>query len=268
MHVAKVVLICLCWIGSLGCTTRESGPTSKSAQLTVFAAASLIDAFNEIGTEFTMNYPNSSVIFSFGSSSQLAEQIVQGAPVDLFASANQKQMDNAASSGRIDEGSVTVFAQNRLVVIFPQDNPAGILQLSDLSKPGINLILAAPEVPAGQYALEFLQKANVQFGAEFEGRVLANVVSYEENVRAVLTKVALGEADAGIVYTTDTHNSSAQPVGQLSIPDELNVIATYPIASLNDSQRPEMVQALIAFTLSPDGQAILQKFGFIPITNK
>lgn len=247
---------------------NETAPAAlEPADLNVFAAASLTDAFTEIGQNFEAAHPGLKVTFNFAGSQQLAQQIGQGAPVDVFASANSTQMGVAIESGRVISGAQQTFVRNRLVVIYPIDNPGELGQLSDLSKPGLKLILAAPEVPVGQYSVSFLDKANqtAPFGASFKAAVLANVVSYEENVRSVLTKVALGEGDAGIVYTSDIVGAEAGQVGQIEIPDELNTIASYPLAPIADSAYPSQAQAFIDYALSPAGQAVLSEYGFIAV---
>jgi molybdate transport system substrate-binding protein len=239
----------------------------EPANLTVFAAASLTDAFNEIGQNFSAEHPGVTITFNFAGSQQLAQQLAQGAPADLFASANRRQMEMAIlEAQRVISGTEQTFVHNRLVVIYPADNPAGITQLQDLAKPGVKLILAAQEVPVGQYSLDFLGKAvqDLAFGATFKDDVLKNVVSYEENVRSVLTKVALGEGDAGIVYTSDISGDGADQVGRMDIPDALNTIASYPIAIVNDSAYPAQAQALMDYILSPAAQAVLANYGFIP----
>lgn len=253
------------------CTQGESPPNGEAtetepATLTVFAAASLTEAFQEIGRHFREQHPNVEVIFNFGASNQLAQQLAAGAPADLFASANVAQMEVAIAAGRVAGGSPQPFVQNRLVVIFPADNPANIRSLNDLAKPGLLLVLAAAEVPVGRYSLDFLDRAaqETAFGAAYEAEVLANVVSYEENVRAVLSKVALGEADAGIVYSSDITSEAAAEVGRLDIPDALNTIATYPIAPISDGRQPELAAAFVEFVLSAEGQGILGNYGFIP----
>jgi molybdate transport system substrate-binding protein len=177
-------------------------------------------------------------------------------------------MEVAVEAGRITDGASQMFVNNRLVVIYPGDNPAGLETLADLAEPGLKLVLAAEAVPVGQYSIEFLDKAVEEgtFGDTFKEDVLSNVVSYEENVRAVLSKVVLGEADAGIVYTSDVTVDSAEQVGRIEIPDNLNTIATYPIAVVKDSTQPEHAQAFINYVLSAEGQEILARYGFIPIT--
>ena len=235
--------------------------------LNVFAAASLTEAFTDIGAQFEALHPGVTIVFNFAGSTQLAQQITEWAPVDVFASANKKQMDVATESGRITAETGQVFVNNRLVVIYPKDNPSGVSTLQDLRKPGLRIILAAAEVPVGQYALDFLDKAiqDPSFPAPFKDEVLANVVSYEDNVKAVLAKVALGEADAGIVYTSDISGENGVQVANIEIPDNLNVIATYPIAPVSDSLYPDLASEFIAYVLSSDGQAILAEYGFIPV---
>jgi molybdate transport system substrate-binding protein len=246
--------------------TSTAAPT-EPVDLNIFAAASLTEAFGEIGKLFEGVHPGVTIVLNFADSQQLAQQINEGAPADVFASANPKQMDAVIEAGGISSGTQQTFAKNRLVVIFPKDNPAGLTELSDLAKPGLKLVLAAREVPVGQYSLDFLDKAiaDPAFGATFKEDVLKNIVSYEENVKAVLTKVALGEADAGIVYLSDISGANAEKVGQIDIPDELNVIASYPIAPIKDSKNPELAQAFIEFVLSQEGQDTLAKYNFIPV---
>jgi molybdate transport system substrate-binding protein len=238
----------------------------EAANLNVFAAASLTEAFNEIGQNFSAEHSGVTITFNFAGSQQLAQQLGQGAPADVFASANKTQMGVAIEAGRVVSGTERTFVRNRLVVIYPIDNPAGINQLQDLAKPGLKVVLAAKEVPVGQYSLDFLDKAiqDPAFNAAFKDAALSNVVSYEENVRAVLTKVALGEGDVGIVYTSDITGGGADNVGRLDIPDNLNTIATYPIAMVNDSSYPVQAQAFVDYVLSAAGQEVLAKYGFIP----
>ncbi len=241
--------------------------SAKSVDLNVFAAASLTGPFGEIGKLFESSHPGVHVVLNFAGSQQLAQQINQGAPADVFASANRAQMKAVIQAGEIVSGTQQTFVKNRLVVIFPKNNPAGLKQLKDLANPGLKLVFAAKDVPVGQYSLEFLTKAitDPAFGPAYQAAVLKNVVSYEDNVKAVLAKVALGEADAGIVYTSDISGEDANMVGRLDIPDTLNVIATYPIAMIKTSQHLQLAQAFIDLVLSSEGQDILAKNNFIPI---
>ncbi len=239
-------------------------PGRPPVTVTVFAAASLTEAFNVIGRRFEADHPGVTVVFHYAGSQQLAAQINQGAPADVFASANAAQMQAAAAAGRL--AAPQVFALNRLVVIFPADNPGRLLELKDLAKPGLRIVLAAESVPAGQYALDFLDKAGQAeaWGPAFAAAVRRNVVSYENNVNQVFAKVALGEADAGLVYTTDVQGANAQKVGRLEIPDALNVIAQYPIAALIDSAHADEARGFVGFVLSPEGQSLLSQSGFLP----
>jgi len=241
-------------------------PASEPVTLNIFAAASLSESFDEIGKLFESSYPGVTVAFNFANSQQLAQQIIEGAPVDVFASANARQMDEVIEAGWIEEGSQQIFATNSLVVVLPQDNPAVLDELGDLTRPGLKLVFAAQEVPVGQYSLDFLDKAsaNPAFGLTYRDDVLKNVVSYEDNVKAVLTKVVLGEADAGIVYASDISGANTASVIRLEIPEALNVIAAYPIAPVIESKSPDLAQAFIELVTSPEGQAILEKYHFTP----
>jgi len=168
-------------------------------------------------------------------------------------------------AGEVISGTQQTFARNRLVVVYPSDNPGGVGALADLAKPGLKIVLANKEVPVGAYALDFLAKASElpEYTATFSPTVLANVVSYEENVRAVLSKVSLGEADVGIVYATDAATITDGSIATLDIPDALNTIATYPIAVTKRSKQAELAQKFVDYVLSDVGQAVLAKYGFV-----
>lgn len=244
-----------------GCGSRQ--PTIT---LHVFAAASLTEAFDDIGKAFEASHPGVTIAYNFAGSQQLAQQITEGAPADVFASAGSQQMDALNKEGRVPAGSVQTFARNRLVVIYPAGDSFRLQQLQDLASPGLKLALAAREVPVGQYSLDFLDNAALRpdYGPGYRDAVLRNVVSYEENVKAVLAKVALGEADAGIVYVSDLSGEYEGRVGRLEIPDELNVIASYPIAPLDQGGNAETARAFIRFVLSPEGQEMLIRHNFLP----
>ncbi len=247
-------------------TTAPAKTPASAKNLTVLAAASLTESFTELGKTFESQNPGVKVAFSFGGSQQLVQQLDQGADADVFASASAKYMDAAVTSKRVNKADAKTFVKNRLVVIFPKDNPAGIKELKDLAKSGLKLDLADKSVPVGQYTLDFLDKAakDPGFDPAFKGSVLKNVVSYEDNVKSVVTKVFLGEVDAGIVYVTDITADAAAKLGRLDIPDALNTVATYPIAPISDSANPDLAAAFVALVLSPDGQAVMAKYGFIP----
>ncbi|MFN8474127.1 MAG: molybdate ABC transporter substrate-binding protein [Anaerolineae bacterium] len=252
-----------------GNATSVPASTAKlSGDINVFAAASLTEAFKEIGANFEKANPGTKVTLNFAGSQQLVQQISQGAPADVFASAARKQMDDAITASSVISGTERSFVRNRLVTIYPSDNKAGVKTLQDLAKPGRKVVLAAKEVPVGQYALDFLDKASKDpaFGAGYKDAVLKNVVSYEQDVRAVLSKIMLGEGDAGIVYTTDVTPDAAAKVGRIEIPDALNTIASYYIAPVKASKNPDLSAAFMKYVLSPDGQTVLAKYGFIPTT--
>jgi molybdate transport system substrate-binding protein len=239
-------------------------PTSMSEPrtLNVFAAASLTDAFTEIGKNFEAANPGVTVTFNFAGSQALRTQIEEGAPADVFASANQKEMETLIVGTFVAQDVPQVFLNNKLIVVLPVDNPAGLEKLEDLAEPGIKLVLAAEEVPVGKYARQALDQMNGQFGSDFKDKVLANVVSNEDNVKQMVAKVQLGEADAGIVYTSDA--VAAPDLMTIEIPAELNVIAKYPIAPLTESANADQAKAFIDYVLSLDGQAVLQKWGLTP----
>lgn len=238
-------------------------PAAQPVELTVFAAASLTDAFRAIAREFEAANPGVTVMYNFAGSQQLAQQLAQGAPADVFASANEAQMRAAVDAGRVAADSVALFARNELVAV-AADGTSGVSRLEDLAAPGVKVVLAAGDVPAGRYALAFLDKAAADpaFGAGYRARVEANVVSYEQNVRAVLAKVSLGEADAGIVYVTDVVAAPDSPVRRIEIPDALNVAADYPIAPVSDAQHPDAARRFVEFVGGDGARAILEQHGF------
>lgn len=247
--------------------TTETPAVQASGELVVFAAASLTEAFTALGQQFESVNPGATVTFNFANSQQLAQQLSQGAPADIFASANTRQMEVASEAERITNETEQVFANNRLVVVTPADNPGQVETLQDLTQPGLKLVLATEGAPVGTYSRDYLDKAtqHADFGATYKDEVLANVVSFEETVKGVLTKVVLGEADAGIVYSSDITTDQADQVKRIEIPDELNTIATYPIAVVSNTQQLELAQAFVDYVLSADGQATLAGYGFIPV---
>jgi molybdate transport system substrate-binding protein len=238
-----------------GTAAGGSGTGEPTRELTVLAAASLTEAFDQIGAGFSQSHPGVTVTFSFGPSDGLATQIREGAPADVFASASPSWMDAVAKdpgvTGRAD------FARNRLMVIVPSGNPADITSVQDLARPGVKLVLAAEGVPAGDYARQILQNAGIGASA------LANVVSNEEDVKGVVTKVISGDADAGIVYVTDVTSQVRPRLEEVRIPDEINVTATYPIAIVDGTAEEKDAKAFVAYVLGP-GQNVLRSFGFLP----
>jgi molybdate transport system substrate-binding protein len=232
----------------------------------VFAAAAFTQAFQEMKARLEESNPGLSITFSFASSTQLRAQLEQGARADIFVSGDEKQMDLAREAGLL-AGEPAVFARNRLVVILPRDNPAGIQTLQDLATPGVKLDLVNENAPAGAYARQFLSRTSAAsaFGADFEQRALANVISEEENVKQVVAKVRLGEADAGICFVSDVTPEAASDLLTIDIPDDLNAIATHFIAVLEDAGDSTLARALVDYVLSAEGQAILRAQNFIPV---
>src|SRR5262245_11369962 len=221
----RLLILLMLVILSLGFTSISA---QDSQTLTVFAASSLTDAFNEIGEAFKADHPGVDIVYNFGGSSALATQLVEGgAPADIFASANAKQMQIAQDGGRIG-GKPETFVKNRLILIVPADNPANIQSLHDLANDGVKLVVAAEGVPVRDYTNTMLDKcaADPLSGEDYRTAVVGNIVSEEENVRQVSAKVALGEADAGVVYRSDvTPDINAQVIA-LPIPDSINTLAT------------------------------------------
>jgi molybdate transport system substrate-binding protein len=259
----KRVLYVLCvWTLLLASCAPAATATSvpQPQTLNVFAAASLTDAFTEIGKNFEAAHPGVTITFNFAGSQALRTQIEEGAPADVFASANKTEMETLVTSGFIASGTSQIFLHNKLIVILPATNAASLTRLEDLARSGIKLVLAAEEVPVGKYARQALDLMSSQFGADFKDKVLANVVSNEDNVRQVVAKAQLDEADAGIVYTSDA--VAAPDLKTIEIPAELNVIAQYPIATLTKSAHGALGTAFIEYILSPEGQSVLQKWGF------
>jgi molybdate transport system substrate-binding protein len=241
-------LLSACTVGA-----RDQG---SSRELLVFAAASLTEAFREIGSEFERQNKGVTVLLNFGPSDGLSTQILEGAPADVFASASERWMNEIQTNGPGVQ-SRPDFARNSLAVIVPADNPARIFSIVDLGAQGVKLVLATPEVPAGEYSRLALKKAGVLEEAE------ANVVSNEQDVKGVVQKVMLGEADAGIVYVTDEPQGVASAVALIDIPEHLNVAVTYPIAVVGNTNEADLASRFVDFVLS-EGQSVLRRFGFLP----
>lgn len=236
-------------------------------ELVVFAASSLTDAFQTLAKRFEELHAGTKVVLNFASTQQLAIQIAQGAEADVFASADLKHMQDIEEAGKIEKGVEKNFVDNWLVVLIPKSNPGGLTDLADLTNPGLKVILVDKTVPAGAYALEILDKVsqNPSYGGEFKNSVLKNVVSYEANVRALVSKIVLGEADAGIAYSSDAVGAAEDQVQVIEIPLDLNVQAQYFIATVKDSSNSVQAEQFIDFVLSNEGQAILKESGFIPV---
>lgn len=251
LALASVVVAAACG-GASPRTASSVAPTASplAGSVTVFAGSSLTDAFKKVGDQLKVRNPGTDYVFNFGSSSTLATQIINGAPADVFASADDVNMQKIVDA-KLNDSAPAFFVGNRLQIAVAAGNPKQIAGLADLARPGLIVVLAGPTVPAGRYALEALQKAGVT----------VRPASQEVDVRAVLNKVALGEADAGIVYVTDVKSAGSR-VAAVDIPEQHQVVARYPITVVKESKSPGLAKAFVDYLLSDDGQQLLAEFGF------
>lgn len=234
---------------SCGSPEKPAGPSSGD-RIVVFAAASLKKSFTEIGDQFSRDNPGASVEFSFAGSSDLVTQLTQGAHADVFASADTKNMAKAAAAGLLAADPVD-FASNTLTIAVAPGNPKGIKGFGDLAKPGLAVVVCAPQVPCGSAT----QKVEAQTG------VRITPVSEESSVTDVLNKVTSGQADAGLVYVTDTA-AAGDRVGAVPFPEASTAINTYPIATLKQAGNPSLAERFVALVTGPTGQQILARAGF------
>jgi len=249
-----IVTFCALIVAACGSAGPVGSPSPGAAGGTVdvFAAASLTDAFKAEGQAFQQGHAGISIQLNFAGTPTLVTQIEQGAPADVFASADTANMERLKSDGFTGE-SPSTFAHNQLEIVVAAGNPKNITSLADLARPGVIYITEGSTVPAGKYSLQALQKAGVTVTPKSE----------ETDVKSVISKIELGEADAGIVYTTDVKAAGAKVAG-VQIPEQYNVVATYPIVVVKGSKESDAANAFIAFVLSSSGQAILATFGFQP----
>ncbi len=247
LAAALVALTALAW----GCGGGgDGGSSGLSGTVTVLAASSLTEAFEQLGDDFEAAHPDVTVAFSFAASSELAAQIQEGAPADVFASADEANMRKVVDSGDVTD-EPTVFARNRLEIAVEEGNPRDIEGLADLDEDGLIVIMCAEEVPCGKFADQALASAGVTL----------TPASRAENVKAALGPVELGEADAAIVYVTDVEASDQ--VDGVTIAVDENVIATYPIATLADADDRAAANTFVEFVASAPGHRVLARFGFL-----
>lgn len=242
MRVAAVLVL-----AALAAACGGSGPSGSSGALTVLAAASLTEAFDEIGRRFESAHPDVDVAFSYDASSTLAQQVVSGAPADVLATADEVTMQQAAQA--VDQPAV--FARNALAVVVAAGNPEGIRTVADLARPGLVVVLCAEQVPCGRFSGQVLERAGVRVRPR----------SLEPNVKGVVSKVVLGEADAGIAYATDAR-AAGRSVEAVPIPEAHNVVATYPIAVVRSAPNRAAATAFVEFVRSARGRSVLESFGF------
>jgi len=251
-RLAAVLTVAALVLAACGGGDDDSGGGSASGssnEIKVFAAASLTAAFTKLGERYSSANGGTKVTFNFAGSQALATQIQQAAPADVFASADIPSMDKVKDL----VGTPQNFASNLLAIVVEKGNPKGVKGLDDLASPDLKVVLAAEEVPAGKYAKQVLDKAGVS----------VSPVSQEDNVKAVVTKVSLGEADAGIVYVTDV-TAGGDKVEGVDIRDDQNVMATYPIATVKARKAQGKAKAFMDLVLSADGQQVLKEYGFLP----
>ncbi len=235
--------------GGAGATASASTSAALSGEINVFAAASLTEAFGTIGKQFEAAHPGTTVTFNFGPSSGLATQITQGAPADVFASASAKNMDQVVTAKAAD--TPTTFVKNSMEIAVPPDNPAGVTKVEDLANPKVKVALCQAQVPCGTVAQQVFRNAGIT----------VKPVTEEVDVKATLSKVELGEVDAGMVYITDVH-SAGDKVKGVEIADDVNASTNYPIATLTAGKNPALAKAFVDYVLSPDGLAALSAVGF------
>lgn len=250
------VLLAACGSTSRGdaASPADDDPGSATAEgfagrITVFAAASLTEAFTSLGREFEQANPSATITFNFGPSSSLATQITEGAPADVFASASARNMATVVDAGAGDPP--TTFAQNTMAIAVPSDNPANITALADLANPAVKVALCQEDVPCGVVAAKVFANAGI----------VVTPVTLEADVRATLTKVQLGEVDAGVVYVTDILAAGDKVTG-IAIPAGVNAATSYPIATISTSKTPDLAQGFVDYVLSDDGAAVLTAAGF------
>lgn len=232
-----------------GPSVSESGSPSLSGNLTVFAAASLTETFTELGKQFESANPGTKVTFSFAASSALGEQINSGAPADVFASASPKNMDQVVNAGGASDPKV--FATNKMEIAIPPNNPGNVASVNDLAKSSVKTALCQPQVPCGSVAQQVFTNA----------KITVKPVTLEPDVKSVLTKVQLGEVDAGMVYVTDVMAAGAKVKG-VEISNDVNASTDYPIAALAKSGNPAVASAFVDLVLSPAGEGVLSAAGF------
>jgi len=258
----RALVVALLSCALLACERGESAPTGAEQELVVFAATSLKDAFTELAAEFRRSHTGVGVQLNFAGTQELHTQLDHGAAADVFASADQHHMQDLQRARRVEKP--VTFARNEPVLVISRERREQIRRFSELPL-AERIILGVPEVPIGRYSLQILERANATLGNDFRARVEAKVISRELNVRQVLAKVSLGEADAGIVYRSDVR-SVGERVSVVSIPSELNVVAEYPIALVTGARHPRLAREWLTTVLSDAGRAQLRAAGFLPPT--
>ena len=244
-----------------------SAAETNQSELMIFAAASLTGAVGDLDPIFEAAHPGVQVTANFDSSATLETQIKEGAAADLFLPASTKNMDNLVKQDLIDNESVTPYATNKLAIIVPVDNPAGITGLADLAKPGVKIVSETAEVPVRKYTEQMLNKTlnSTDYGQAFVDAFKANIISEETSVAGATTKVALGEADVGITYFSDVTKDLGDKITIIEIPDEFNVVAKYNAGILTEAAQPALAEEFIGLLTSDEGKVVLEDYKFTPV---
>jgi molybdate transport system substrate-binding protein len=263
----KIAFAAICLILAMT-TAMLCSCAEEPKDLTVFCGAGLAGAFNEIEQLYkNTSGTDTSIEFNFDGVQLLRAQIEQGAYADVLVSANLKHMNALKAEGYMENDTIKIFAENSVAVIIPRDNPANINNLMDLARPGIKISIGTKELPAGDYARQVLDKLanDSEYGPAYKEKVMANIVSEETTVTLIMSRVALGEADAGFAFLSDVSPKMAGKITRIFIPDKYNVMGDFPIGVLKQSKYPQQSRKFIDLVMSAEGQAILKKYGFIPV---
>lgn len=248
------------------CSCERATPSAPRRTLIILAAASLAGPMTDLGPAFENAHPDLRLRFSFAGSNQLRTQLEAGAPGDIFLSADLRQIDAAAAAGAIDPATPRPFAETRLAILIPRANRAGLHALADLARPGVRLIIAHEAVPVGAYTRDILDRAasSPEYGPGFVSKLIANIVSREENAAAIAAKVGLDEADAGIAYASDAAGRGSTSLALIELPAELQQRARYVAAVTSRTAEPAAARQFIEFLTSPQAASILARCGFLP----
>ena len=257
VRVFAAALVALLLIVSAGVCEEQQ------KEITVFCAAGLMGAFNDLGHEY-QNESNVSVVFNFDGSQVLRAQIENGAYADVLASVNDKNFNSLKSEGFLNNSSVSVFARNWQALIVPKSNPANINNLTDLARPGVKIVTGTKDLPITNLTLQILDKlsAGPAFGPQYKQKVLANMVSQETNINFIVSKVALGEADAAFVHLSEVSSEYADKVTVIDIPEKYNVKSEFSIGLMKQSKSFDLAESFIDLEKSSKGKAILEKYGY------
>jgi len=248
------------------CSISAASPESKSNTLYIFSAAGMTGPVTEIAHQFEVENPGVSAIINFDSTTSLKNQISAGAPADIFISADPKILKNLSDNGLIDTGSIIPVASTCLSLIVPTSNPAGITDLTDINQSGLQLLVGSPDIPIGKYTAVMLQKIteDPNLGIPFTKAVEKNIVSYETTVAYLVSRIILGEADAGISYQSDISEESKNAIIVIPIPDQYNVIAPFSAGIVSDSAYNPNAEAFMTYLQDDFARSVLTKYGFTP----